>query len=78
MEFSRQEYWSGEPLPSSGGHPRTASQSPALQGDSLPPELPEKPKYSLPVLNLVYVMIHVICTKIINKAGSLRRGQIKL
>ena len=35
MEFSRQEYWSGEPFPE--------TWSPALRADSLPPELPLKP-----------------------------------
>ena len=45
MEFSRQEYWSGQPfpspgLPNSGLKPR----SPTLQADSLPAEPPRKPK----------------------------------
>ena len=36
MDFSRQEYWSGEPFPE--------TWSPALRADSLPPELlPLKP-----------------------------------
>ena len=45
MEFSRQKYWSGLPippprdLPNPGGEPR----SPALQADSLPAESPGSP-----------------------------------
>ena len=40
-EFSRQEYWSGLPFPSPGDPPDPGieSRSPALQADSLPPEL---------------------------------------
>ena len=39
-----QEYWSGEPIPSSGGLPDPGIElgSPALQVDSLPTELPAK------------------------------------
>ena len=42
MEFSRQEYWSGYLLPSSGDlpNPGIESGSPALQADSLPSEPP--------------------------------------
>ena len=42
MEFSRQEYWSGLPFPSSGDlpNPRIEPGSPALQADSLPSEPP--------------------------------------
>ena len=42
---SRQEYWNGLPLPSLGDlpNPGIESQSPALQADSLPSELPGKP-----------------------------------
>ena len=41
MEFSRQEYWSGEPFPSPGDlpNPGIESESLALQADSLPSEL---------------------------------------
>ena len=40
MGFSRQEYWSGLPLPSSGGlpDPRIKPRSPALQANALPSE----------------------------------------
>ena len=43
--FSRQEYWSGLPFPSPGNLPNTGIKpgSPALQADSLPSELSEKP-----------------------------------
>ena len=46
MEFSMPEYWSGQPLPSSGDLPNPGIEpgSPALQGDSLPAEPPGKPK----------------------------------
>ena len=45
MEFSRQEYWSGLPRPSPGDLPNseTEPESPSLQADSLPSELPGKP-----------------------------------
>ena len=41
MEFSRQEYWSGLPLPSPGDlpNPGIEPRSPALPADSLPSEL---------------------------------------
>ena len=44
--FSRQEYWSGLPFPSPGDlpNPGIKPKSPALQVDSLPSELPGKPK----------------------------------
>ena len=47
MEFSRQEYWSGLPFPSPGylPNPGIKPPSPALQADSLPSELPQKPIY---------------------------------
>ena len=45
MGFSRQEYWSGLLFPSPGDLPNPGIEpgSPALQADSLPTELPEKP-----------------------------------
>ena len=41
-EFSRPEYWSGQPSPSPGGLPKPGVElgSPALQVDSLPAEPP--------------------------------------
>ena len=45
IEFSRPEYWSGLPFPSSGDLPNPGVEpgSPALQADSLPTELLGKP-----------------------------------
>ena len=45
MGFSKQEYWSGLPVPSPGDllGPGVESRPPALQGDSLPTELRGKP-----------------------------------
>ena len=44
LEFSRQEYWSGLPLPSPGDLPDPGIElgSPALQADTLPSEPPGK------------------------------------
>ena len=44
MEFSRQEYWNGYPIPSPGHlpDPRIEPESPTLQVDSLPSEPPGK------------------------------------
>ena len=46
MGFSRQEYWKGLPFPSPGDLPDPVIEPrfPALQRDSLPSELPGKPK----------------------------------
>ena len=45
LEFSRLEYWSGEPFPPLGDLPKpgTEPRSPALRADSLPAEPPGKP-----------------------------------
>ena len=45
MEFSRPEYWSGQPFPSPGDLPKAGMEprSPALQVDSSPAEPPGKP-----------------------------------
>ena len=52
MGFSREEYWSGLPFPPPGVPPLGVKpESPALQADSLPPELPGK---SLNDLALLY------------------------
>ena len=53
MEFSRQEYWSGQPFPSPGDLPDIGIEPrcPALQADSLLSEPPGKPlTYILHVL----------------------------
>ena len=48
MEFSRPEYWSGEPLhyPGNLPNPGIKPRFPALQVDSLPAEPQGKPKYT--------------------------------
>ena len=45
LEFSRQEYWIGQPFPSPGDlpNPGIEPRSPTLQADSLPSEPPVKP-----------------------------------
>ena len=45
MGFSRQEYWSGVPLPSPGDlpNPGIESESPALEADTSTSEPPGKP-----------------------------------
>ena len=52
LEFPRQEYWSGLPCPPPGDllNPEIKLESPALQMDSLPVELPGKPMYLSTVL----------------------------
>ena len=46
MEFSRQEYWSGFPFPTSEDLPNPGIKlgSPEMQADSLPSESPGKPR----------------------------------
>ena len=46
MEFSRPEYWSGQPFPSPGdlANPGIESRSPAVEADSLPAEPQGKPR----------------------------------
>ena len=46
VEFSRQEYWSGLPLPSPGDlpDPGIEPRSPSLQADALQSEPPGKPQ----------------------------------
>ena len=47
MGFSRQYYWSGSPFSSPGDlpNPGIEPESPTLQADALPSELPGKPCY---------------------------------
>ena len=51
MEFSRQEYWSGLPFPSTGDLTNAGIEpgSPSLQADALPSEPPGKP----PIRNIL-------------------------
>ena len=44
MEFSRPEYWNGQPFPSPGYLPGIEPRSPALQADSLPADPQGKAK----------------------------------
>ena len=52
MEFSRPEYWSGQPFPSPGDlpNPGIKPRSPALQADSLPAEPPGKPVFTVAIV----------------------------
>ena len=54
MEFSRPEYWSGQPFPSPGDlpNPGIEPRSPALQADSLPAEPQRKPKKKFRVIKM--------------------------
>ena len=60
MEFSRLEYWSGQPFPFLGDlpNPGVKLRSPALQVDSIPAEPQGKPKNagvgSLPLLQRIF------------------------
>ena len=60
MEFSRPEYWSGQPTPSPGDlpHPGIEPGSPTLQADSLPAELSEQEReLSKTAFNVKYVFL---------------------
>ena len=56
VEFSRPEYWSGQPFPSAGDLPNPGMQprSPSLQADSLPAESQGKPVL---IKNVFYLII---------------------
>ena len=61
MEFSRQECWSGLPLPSPGDHPNpgiepASAVSPTLQVDSLPGEPLGKPYHLEGIISLLSVL----------------------
>ena len=64
MKFSRQEYWSGLPIPSPGDLPNPGIKpvSPALQVNSLPSEPPGKPHKDLAhpkyINKVIYTYIH--------------------
>ena len=61
MGFSRQKYWSGLPFLSPGdlADPGIEPGSAALQADSLPTELPEKPILSLSLEQPILFQISV-------------------
>ena len=70
MEFSRPEYWSGEPFPSTGDlpNPGIEPRSPALQADSLPAEPQGKPENSLKKREIINKqVIHSSCLLNSNK-----------
>ena len=52
MGFSRQKYWSGLPSPGDIPNPGIEPGSPALQADSLPSELPGKPRMDMSLSEL--------------------------
>ena len=58
MEFSRPEYWSGQPFPSPGDlpNPGIEPRSPALQADSLPAEPRGKPISAIKIQETVIPM----------------------
>ena len=63
MGFSRQEYWSGVPLPSPGDlpYPGIEPRSPALWADALSSKPPGKPKLILSITSeqpLVVLLSH--------------------
>ena len=66
MGFSRQEHWSGLPLPSPGDLPDPGSElgSPALQANSLPSEPPGK--------SLIFFccVSHIVCGVLLWQLGQ--------
>ena len=65
MEFSKQEYQSGQLFPSLADlpHPGIKPTSPALQADSLPSEQPEKPQIKISVqYSSVPQLYPILCT----------------
>ena len=61
MGFSRQEYWSGLPFPSSGDLPNPGIKpgSPTLEADALPSEVPGKLPNLYLMSNMVSLQGHV-------------------
>ena len=68
MEFSRQEYWSGLPVPSPGdlSNPGIKPGSPTLQADSLPSEL-SFIEFLLCAKLSIYVIFHLTIHMTISK-----------
>ena len=68
MGFSRQEYWSGLPIPSPGNlpDPRIEPGSPTLQADSLPSEL-SFIEFLLCAKLSIYVIFHLAIHMTISK-----------
>ena len=65
--FPRQEYWSGQPLPSPGDLPDPGMElsSPELAGGFFTTEPPGKPKFSYLTTFLVKIWISTLNMKII-------------
>ena len=77
MEFSRQEYWSGQPFPSPGDlcEPGIETQPPALWADSLFSEPPGKP-FFLVILRSMVSIIYAASgrwSKLLSPANSYMR-----
>ena len=70
MEFSRQEYWSGFPFPSSGDlpNPGIKSRSPASQANALPSELPGKPSLLLGYITVKFNWIIKGHSRVVSEA----------
>ena len=65
MGFSRQEYWSGVPVPSPGDVPSPEIEpgSPVLQADALPSEPPGKPPTIILLLSISpYEVVNIYLT----------------
>ena len=62
MEFSRPEYWSGQPFPSPGDLPNPGMEpgSPALQAAFVPAEPLEKPFLKETGLNIIVSTLNAI------------------
>ena len=62
MGFSRQDYWNELPFPSPRDLPDPGIEpgSPALQGESLPSELAEKPKIFEGIANFCFLIFRFI------------------
>ena len=81
MGFSRQAYWSGLPLPSSGDlpNPGIKPRSPILQADALPSEPPGKPQCILLYIWLIKeLMDKILFCKIKNYFLRVKRIKDKL
>ena len=84
MEFSRQECWSGKPLPSPGYRLDSGigPGSPALQADSLPPNPPEKSiqweenKINIFVLWADFVEMRVLSSNFRVSSSFRRKGKV--
>ena len=85
MGFSRQECWSGLPLPSPGDlpNPEIEPGSPALQADTLPSEPPGKPlklncntisHFNFNYLFTLMMMLWKCCPQYASKFGKLSSG----